>query len=510
MTPKIFAVGARVDEAPVPLPDDFEPVTDVSVENKGEWITITASGRPRRARRKMFRQLPFGSVPSFAPICLDSNDPDTVRAGLMKRLLRPVPSPDPHWLAELTQFVKEWLTANVPTTEPLPFEEWLEGTSYTDARKDELRRCYNDLKGGVPNRTQRRKIKSFVKTEGYGEYKNCRLINSRSDHFKVFSGPRFKAIENVLYNHPAFVKHVPVPERPALIAGLRQAGMKYYGTDYTAFESHFTPQIMRAVEFQLYRHCLPNDAHLPLLLSTIGGKNVMVHPTNISTCEARRMSGETNTSLGNGFTNLMLALFLAHKKGGRLNGFVEGDDGIFACDFDLKAEDYAKLGFTIKIAEFQDPCEASFCGMTFASSGQILRDPRRFIAGFGWTSSFIHSGDKIMAQLLRAKALSAVYETPHCPIVGVLAREALGRTEGVAPRFINDGYHRIPRDTAAVPAYDPSPDTRILFERAFGVSIADQLEMESLIRRGDLSRIPAFLRPHSDMAHFEARYVEST
>jgi hypothetical protein len=52
---------------------------------------------------------------------------------------------------------------------------------------------------------------SFVKDEHYEGWKYPRLINSRSDQFKVFIGPTIKAMEHLVYSHlPEFIKHVPV------------------------------------------------------------------------------------------------------------------------------------------------------------------------------------------------------------------------------------------------------------------------------------------------------------
>jgi len=175
------------------------------------------------------------------------------------------------------------------------------------------------------------------------------------------------------------------------------------------------------------------------------------------------MSGEMCTSLGNGFTNLMLALFIASLRHGHLEGYVEGDDGLFATDFELTKEDYLNLGFTMKnVDEVFHPGWASFCGMLFGDSLQIVRSPRRFLENFGWTHSAVHGGEKVMLGLLRAKALSAVYETPHCPIVSVLARRALHHTRGVTPRFVNDGFHNtelVPRDESKLPKFAPTTDT---------------------------------------------------
>jgi hypothetical protein len=318
------------------------------------------------------------------------------------------------------------------------------------------------------------------------------MINSRSDEFKVFSGPAFKAIENELYKHSYFVKHTPVPERPALVASLKQAGRVYYISDYAAFESHMTKEFLQLCECQLYRHCLADYPELAeIICRTLEGTNVIRTRSGYrARCIGRRMSGEMCTSLGNGFTNLMLTLFLCEEKGYEYDGFVEGDDAVFALHHPtleprLTAADYANLGFSIKLKQVPDPCYGSFCGLVCGESGQIIRDPLRFCQKFGWTTSFLHAGPAIMDQLLRAKALSAVYESPHCPIVSVLAREALRFTDGVNPRFVDDGFHTIPSDVSKLPEFAPTTETRLLFEHMFAISVDTQLLIEEKFRQGD-------------------------
>ena len=187
----------------------------------------------------------------------------------------------------------------------------------------------------------------------------------------------------------------------------------------------------------------PEDARF--LKKVLGGVNKMKTRTGIkASVKATRMSGEMNTSLGNGFSNLMMAKYIAYSKGGYLDGYVEGDDGIFTSTVKLESADYLKLGFTIKMEEVEQINEASFCGMIFATEGQIIRNPSDILANFGWTSSFINAGPVIMGELLRAKALSTVYETGNCPIIGVLARRALLKTRQYKPRFVDDGYHKPP------------------------------------------------------------------
>lgn len=499
---KVFAEGMRVVESGLPFSD--------SALLKSGKAKIRQS-YSRRNRRRMFRRLRFVSVPGYAPICVDTNDPQTVQHAFQQRLMRDLPVPKPGKIKAFSAFVMDFLKENVKKTNVLSFEEWLIGTPYTMERKEELRKVYELLRGGPPTSREASHVDTFVKSESYPVPKPGRMINSRSDKFKVWSGPLFKPIEDEVYSLPEFMKHTPVPERPNKILEMKQAGMKFYQTDFTAFESHFTPEILRSCECQLYAWCLSQIVAAPVITRTLTGSNRMRTRTGITaSCFGRRMSGDMCTSLGNGFTNLMLAKFIAHEKGGELKGFVEGDDGLFSTNVELTAQDYMDLGFTIKIVEVLDPCQASFCGMIFSENGEIIRDPRRFMANFGWTLSFVNAGDKIMDELLRAKALSCAYETPQCPIVGAFARYALERTRGVVPRFVHDGYHQCPKDEKLVSSFSPSMSTRILFEKEYDISIAVQLRAEKAILRGDMEMVSSLIPPSVEMLDYASKYLAVT
>lgn len=486
----------RVCEMPIPKPSIG------AVETGKASLALPAV---RRDRRRMFRKLKC-AVPDYAPLCLDTNDPETVGCAFRQRLLRQVPDPNPTLLQEFQAFVEEYVS-HLPRARTLEFEEWLEGTSYNEQRKNQLRAAHDELRGGRPTRRQASHIDSFVKSESYPTYKHARMINSRSDAFKVFSGPMIKAVEQVVYELPEFIKHVPVPERPARVMSLFNPGCIYYATDFTAFESHFTPKLLDVCECALYRHVLAEDRNTPFLCETLMGPNRMRTRTGVhAVVRGRRMSGDMCTSLGNGFTNLMLAKFIVARKGGTISGLVEGDDGIFASSVELTAEDYAQLGFTIKIERVSDPCKASFCGMIFAESGQIIRDPRKFLENFGWTGSFINAGPYIMDQLLRAKALSTLFETPHCPIVAVLAHHALKLTTGVVPRFVSDGFHE-PHDVRSVVPFAPTLETRVLFESLFNISIPVQLAAEAAIVAGDLDLLSSLVPAPQELANYARDYL---
>jgi hypothetical protein len=304
-----------------------------------------------------------------------------------------------------------------------------------------------------------------------------------------------------------------VPDRPALIGALEAAGLRYYETDYTAFESHFDAEFMSHVECELFRHCLswcPDDAEL-LIRTDCGVNSIRTRFGLAAQLKARRMSGDLWTSLGNGWTNYILTKFVVEEMLGKtFNGFFEGDDGLVATEAELRPEHYERLGFTITMSEVRKPGLANFCGMKFAAEGEIIREPRDFLNKFGWTMSMLGHGPKVGMELLRAKALSATYETPQCPIVGVLARVALERTRGSAARYVDDGYHKAPPDEFKLEMFHPSAATRALFQESFGVTVAEQLRVEELIRQDRLSEIHMHLEPHPHVAEYTSAWLQVT
>jgi len=399
-----------------------------------------------------------------------------------------MPPIDPISVSYLSQFVGKWLRSHIePITHEPSFRDWLDACPYTEQRKLQLVEARASYSGLFPSLKECRINKSFMKTETYMEPKFPRGINSRVDVFKAFSGPWFKSIEDVMYKNKHFIKHVPVPDRSAKIASLIQGGSRYFATDYTAFEAGIKPLIMEACECQLYSHMLqlfPGVADF--INKVITGKNVCKYRGLRCTLTGTRMSGDMCTSLGNGFTNLMLFSCYCHCHGLEFDGFIEGDDGIFSCSGDARADPsfFTRLGQLLKIEEVEDPREASFCGLVFADQG-IVRDPYKVLVNFGWTSSFIHAGKKVMLSLLRSKALSLAYECGSCPILNALARRALTLTRGARVTHRVTSYLSCPSDEAACLANltDPSPATRALFARLYGIPPLEQERIEAYILR---------------------------
>lgn len=381
-------------------------------------------------------------------------------------------------------------------------EDWLSQTNYTGGRKQMLQRLADDMRLRHPRLNNRMEVemarrglpvlhcgryvdgvripgrdelvKSFIKNEWYtAEAKAPREICARIDPCKIFFGPLIKSFEHRVYDLlddrglPYFIKHVPVDMRPRMLNELQSLestpGTVFRGTDYSTFERVATPEMMYATEAPLYRwlsgtrvtKCIWSltDAELIALTNTQFVTLLfldMISSDNIVDCgwfQSRvlgtRMSGEMNTSLGNGWINLMLINSMCERVGCTWHGHVEGDDGIFALTAKVggslpEPAHYSTMGAEIKLEQVTRVNLASFCGNVFDPIAlKNVGDPSYVISTLGWylSTSPVQLTDRTRVSLLRAKAMSSLAEYHGTPIIPSLANYILRVTPDVAPRW---------------------------------------------------------------------------
>lgn len=438
----------------------------------------------------------------------DPLDPNTTIAGVRKRFAIKPPKANPRTVRRLREFVRAWVRKNLTPIQAdadVTVENWLSHTEYPAWRKKELCVQWDGVQSiWDPDKAQRYfRCSSFMKDESYPTYKHARAINSRSDEFKCAVGPIFKLLEEQVYKHPSFIKHVPVADRPAYImAMLHREGAKYFATDYTAFESLFVEELMDACEFELYSYMtsfLPDgNDFMRLVREVLGGENLCVFKDFRVSLRATRMSGEMCTSLGNGFSNLMFMLFTAAEAGcTEVVGVVEGDDGLFTMvGAPPTSEDFAKLGLVIKAEVHDTISTASFCGIVFDPEDRVnVTDPSKVLANFGWTQR-LHNRSRPykLRVLLRCKALSYAYQYPGCPIIQELAHTGLRLTSEITKKQVlktmnqkgMDSYLREKVSAAVergnIPCQPPPWNTRLLVERLYGYTVEQQLHIEAYLR----------------------------
>lgn len=418
-------------------------------------------------------------------------------------------------------FVSDWLMKNLTPLEAdadSSFLTWLTNTNYPHWKKVELLDLYESL----DNACDDPKLwvnNCFIKQETYVDFKYPRGIYSRSDTAKLHIGPIVKLIEEEVYKNPYFIKHVPVADRPDYIMShvYNPNCVSYLATDYTAFESQFTKDLMQDAEVQLLKYMTQHHHEREKFWWIID--NVM---TGVNHCkfrnfrmfiEATRMSGEMTTSLSNGFSNLMFFLFTASDCGLKnVQGVVEGDDGLFSYDLPPGSRipnehDFAKLGLTIKIEQHEKLSTASFCGMVFDEEERIpITEPLKAVSNMAWMDKrFLRSRSSRLRSLLRCKALSMKSQYPACPILDAAASWILRCTAGCqTSRLMSSGvfgsyrteqmkrniarYERFDRDTST------GEKTRNLMSDKFGIPKATQIILEEWFDQQDtIKPIPTHL-----------------
>jgi len=388
-------------------------------------------------------------------------------------------------------------------------ETWLAGTSYTQADKDKFRKEM-DERSNLDKRDLA--CKCFIKAETYPEFKYPRPIKSRTDRFKCKVGPIFQGINDCLFeNLRYFIKKIPVADRPRILKELFGDAASIDCTDFSSFEAHFIDIMMFAIEFPLYTWItqdLHNQAEFLKDIEALLKVNKCKFVDFIIWCMSRA-SGEMNTSSGNGYSNKTLFAYVARvKRAKETKQQFEGDDGIVAAKPETslpQTRDYEDLGWTCKLIKSKTFSEASFCGIVSDPDDLInVCDIRAYLADFGWTrNQYCWANDRTLRALIRAKGYSAIYQYPGCPIIDALGHYALRITNQeeiqrkmmkmylkgqlADSRFKNVRYQHIfeSMKNGIPPRKHTPPNTRLLVEKLFGVSVAKQIEIETYLDRLD-------------------------
>jgi len=366
------------------------------------------------------------------------------------------------------------------------------------------------------------RVKGHCKDECYSLPKPLRLINAREDMSKCILGPLFSQIEHVVCQLPWFIKYIPVKDRPrAIFDRLVRENANYVYTDYTSFEAHFLPYIMWAIEEPLYNFMCKDlpavdfERFMSFWAEFVKGKN-FINLADQFDCEldGTRMSGEMNTSLGNGWSNLVLFMFSLHEKGAtwdqifsdEVSGFVEGDDGLFRVPVEITptTEQMASYGFCLKIGSTPDITEASFCGQVFDPENLVvMTDPALALMKLGWAGrKYLCSKSSTKDEILLSKALSTLYQYNGCPVIAPACQRIIAVLKGRGVLLTEKAknamgwYKGQILECAQTLDWDILPvarSTRFIIQRLYGIEIDTQMEIEGICsgwQYGDSVKLP--------------------
>jgi len=439
----------------------------------------------------------------------DMNHAPTTCTGVAKRIGVKTPNCPPVLNRRLRRFTERFMRKHLTPLDSctdVSLEHWLSCTDYTESRKQQLR----DVASGIINQKDPRyaEVLAFIKAEVYLTFKTPRLINSRSDAFKTMLGPIARKIEKEVFRLPYFIKKIPHKDRASYIMNtIYQDDATVGASDYTSFECHFTRERMHSLENLLYmfmcQNMPANVIHMVVymlrVLSDIQITKMREMKISVS---AVRCSGEMFTSLGNGFSNLIICMFVCEENGIlSLKIVVEGDDGLFTYYGTLTSDDFRRLGLNIKLERFDQISEASFCGLVFDQEDLMpLTDPMKYVQQIGWGDrKYIGCTHRRKMELLRSKALSLKHQYPGCPVLDSLSNYLLRVTSHHTVREnwakAQYGAYKAGEVIQAIRNKDLGPiepkfRSRLVVEKVFKVSVAKQLQYEQYF--DNLKQLQAF------------------
>jgi hypothetical protein len=491
-------------------------------------VVLTANERPdpsfrvRRLRKGFFDEVERKAVrvslgPHVDGVSLPVPDFDhapSILAGCTKRVAAEMPPQNRQFIRGFRQFVKRFRHKHLQSLKFSPddkfdFQSWIDQTPYPKYRKEELTKIFHEnetvnyqaLNSRIHKKRYRPRVKAFVKNENYPAYKHFRGIYSRDDAYKVRVGPYFQKFGDRLFALPWFIKKIPVPDRPHALKQKFEKFKQIFCTDFSQFEATFVATLFN-IELDVYRWSLeghPLQRELMDVFRHMASTNVIYFKTFTCELEAKRMSGEMNTSCGNGLMNLLMTCYVLRLAGNDLDKcdfFFEGDDGIIGCQVVPNPNLYTALGACIKLERPKSLSTASFCGMVFHTDvGHNVSNPSEATVAFGWCKAdYRHAKREVLDRLLRAKSYSYLYQYPGCPVLRNLALFGLRVTNHIKDRItfedlaaVSTNRYRadmlkdslLLQDTAFTTQIDYR--TRLLVEELYGVSISSQLEIEKYL-----------------------------
>lgn len=431
----------------------------------------------------------------FAPnVC----DTEMRVAGNVKRIGADLPYVHESTFNDIGRFVNKvfipFFYPDVTGFKLMTVGEWLDTRDFDLAKKARFMKYYNEWveSGRKPKRSDI-VVDTHTKLEFYPEAKFYRGIFSRSDRFKAAYGPLVSSIEKIAYKILPFIKNVPVVERAAFINKLFQ-NLRVYLNDCTAFESSSHPSLMRNVLLPIYQHCSNHeyDEYVSDYIEALCGINKIKCSDYKMLVNGRRMSGEMDTSLGNGLINLVIICYVFWKKGGSLSDLliiIEGDDSLFhhLGGIEVNSDDFRKLGFNAKLESSAHVSDASFCGLIYHEDDLInIANPMTILMKLGWADArYANYPDRIKLELYKSKITCMIVQYYKTPIIYPYCLSMYKQLSKSRVKTDNYWDQQVVKQIGTVDVSKEYPipiGTRQKMADSFGIPIHDQIRIEDQLR----------------------------
>lgn len=438
--------------------------------------------------------------------------------GLELRTLGVTPLPTVEGFSEFTTAMREVrgvLRSRVETPQRYSYDQVI--SSYSVSR---LRARYEMAKGSLvsdPIRQEDASVEAFVKAEKLNCYKlsKPRVIMGRSPRYNLQLATFLKPLEHAVY--PAFrgwgrmytrtrliAKGLNGEERASLLRRkmLSHPNMVCFEVDCKSFEAHLTLSMLRE-EHGVYRHLFP-DSELSRLLRWQEKFRGRFRNGVRYRAKGVRASGDFNTGLGNTLIMCALVVAVGRSLSTRFDFLADGDNAVVfvaQSDLHLWLRELPRLFLSMGHEAEIGVASSEVSGIVFGQSKPLCVNGR-------WT--MVRNPYRVMSNAFCGHqhygemrgGLSVLKSVAYCesvlnrgvPVLQAFAHAMLVRLRSVP--FVRQGfdlgnyeYQRVVSlsDRWALANVEViSNESRLLFEKSWGISVEEQLVMEASFSVGSL------------------------
>lgn len=435
-------------------------------------------------------------------------------SALIGRVAKCVPSPTPARLDRLLT-LSQMLGKSLGSTIPITYEQVIE--SYRGFRKKRYERAYNKIQKFGFNFDPT--VSMFVKMEGISYSANkvnpdCRAIQFRKPEFGLTFGKYIKPIEHKLYGAKGpkpfpstqFIAKNLNPVQRAQLMKLKYAAMSgcvIYEFDVSRFDAHVTEMLID-VEQAFYK-AMNSDAEFAQLLKLKKKSKGKIRGDTWAikySLRGGRMSGDMDTASSNCVIMATVLAYLGETIEAVTDFIVDGDDSVFFCSNHNIPDEFfytffKECGLTIKIDNKTVHLhEVTFCQSRLVELDDrdvMIRDPIKLMSKLTINPKF---SEVDPYQLLEVICLGELSIISGCPVIDPFVRKMLqlarvqinGRNKMKGSKDWMDYRQRrdVHGDWWKLKVTPITPQARLSFMAAWGWSIYDQHEFESMLDKIDI------------------------
>lgn len=526
------------------------------IEDMDDKVTIVL--KPTRDRPRMIVQTALGVQDLYATMpAPDRNHAPSLLAGLIVRLANKRPPRSSEFAifyrCEFLTWAQYWFKP-VPADTDVSLETWLAHRPYSQSRKEELQRAYDEY---VPDRARRLcTAEAFIKAENYTKFKYPRWICPLPDYVKAVMGGVAHAIEEQIISLNRFIKKIPADQRVEFLSGKMFAGVAQLVSegDFSKMESQHDEFIsgLMCEAFAYFVQDLPDG---PMYMRFFRGlalhrdetrefewhKEPTLNSKHFEMYDAFVLqSGKMETSIQNAILNMALydignKFFYGIDYRRETNDVFEGDDAWTTSDLHayLTTEHYRIMGHKrdTRVSPTYDTedhnASGDFCSMVFDPDEKIMvTNVVEAYVGFGWaTDAYAAVRSSRLLELLRARAYSMMYQYRSCPILHELAAWVLRKTahinlDAFFSRRNRISAYEMAQLREAYVALKSKPvfenvcgmKTRLLVEKMYGPTVREQIDAETWLKADPPLQPLALIDPRhfpADWIRYNQEYVAS-